>query len=117
MAYYKIWDREETLYAPDGSEWTKEKILDQYKWMRNPNNKAVITSGVITLGVFMDYESFKQSYKKLGVVTDDMTDEEMLEAVSLHDDKQVNYNPGPSVEERTAAALEALVMLQLPDIE
>lgn len=42
-----------------------------------------------------------------------MTDEEVLAAIEAFEDNPPD--PGPSVEERTAAALEFLAMSSLPD--
>ncbi len=111
---YELWDKQKTLYAPDGSEWTKERIEEQYVWVKNPEAKVIVTKGVISMAVFMEYETTKDSYKRLGLpITDGMSPEEVLEAIEYHED---HPDVQISLDERTAAALEALVMLGMPDI-
>jgi len=115
MGKYRFWDREETLYAPDGSEWTKEKILQQYGWMNSPDAKVIVSKPPISMAVFMEYTLTLESYKRNGLkLAEGLSDVEILDAMSDFEDR-----PAPlvaSVEERTAAALEALVMLGMPDI-
>ena len=55
-----------------------------------------------------------ERYKKAGAaISDVMNDEEILAAIEDFEDNPPD--PGPSVEERTAAALEFLAMNSLPD--
>jgi hypothetical protein len=111
---YEIWDKQKTLYAPDGSEWTKERIEQQYVWIKNPEAKAIITKGIISMSVFMEYENTKDFYRRLGLpITDEMTIDQVLDAIEYHED---HPKVETSLEERTAAALEALVMLGMPDV-
>ncbi len=62
----------------------------------------------------MEYSAMVAHYKKSGAeITDNMSDAEVLAAIEDFEDNPPD--PGPSVEERTAAALEFLAMNSLPD--
>lgn len=115
MPRYKIWDKKETLYTPVGGANTPEQWISKYPWAGLPNAKVVISDGIINGGFCGELSQMKKMYAEQGVTfTDDMTDEEILAAI---EDFQL-HPPGydqPTVEERTAAALEAQVLLALPE--
>lgn len=117
MSRYKIWDKQETIYAPVGEPNTPEQWIAKYPWAGLPNAKVVISDGLINGGFCGELSQMQKMYAEQGVeFTDDMTDEEILAAI---EDFQL-HPPGydqPTVEERTAAALEAQVLLALPDDE
>ena len=74
--------------------------------------KFIICDAPISLGVFMELVQTKELYKKMGVsITDSMTDQEVLDAISYFEDNPPE--PEPTVEERTAAALEFQNLLNL----
>jgi hypothetical protein len=53
----------------------------------------------------MEFTQTKEAYKALGVeITDDMTDQEVLDAISYFEENPPE--PEPSAEERIAAAME-----------
>jgi hypothetical protein len=53
----------------------------------------------------MEFTQTKETYKALGVeITDDMTDQEVLDAISYFEENPPT--PEPSAEERIAAAME-----------
>ena len=114
MSRYKIWDKKETIYTPVGGANTPEQWIEKYPWAGLPNAKVVISDGLINGGFCGELSQMQRMYAEQGVVfTDDMTDEEILAAI---EDFQL-HPPGydqPTVEERTAAALEAQVLLALP---
>lgn len=114
MSRYKIWDKKETIYTPVGGANTPEQWIEKYPWAGLPNAKVVISDGLINGGFCGELSQMQRMYAEQGVVfTDDMTDEEILSAI---EDFQL-HPPGydqPTVEERTAAALEAQVLLALP---
>ena len=112
---YKFWDKTSSLIAPTGKEFTAEELLEQFAWAKRPNAKVIICDGVIELGVFMEFEQTKRNYMRLGAnITDDMTDEEVLAAIA--DFEENPPTASPTVEERTAAALEFIAMSNLPDV-
>src|SRR5690606_39863332 len=65
----------------------------------------IICDAPISMGVFMEFEATKEHYKRLGVpITDDMTDQEVLDAISYWEENPPE--PEPTAEERIAAMLE-----------
>ena len=54
----------------------------------------------------MEFEATKEHYKRLGVpITDDMTDQEVLDAISYWEENPPE--PEPTAEERIAAMLNS----------
>lgn len=117
MGRYKIWDKKETIYAPVGEANSPEQWIAKYPWAGLPNAKVVISDGLINGGFCGELSQMKKMYAEQGVnFTEDMSDEEVLSAI---EDFQL-HPPGygePTVEERTAAALEFLAVSSLPDAQ
>lgn len=114
MSRYKIWDKKETIYTPVGGANTPEQWIEKYPWAGLPNAKVVISDGLINGGFCGELSQMQRMYAEQGVVfTDDMTDEEILAAIEDFQLRPPGYDQ-PTVEERTAAALEAQVLLALP---
>lgn len=115
MARYQIWNKTDPVITPSGAQFTAQAWADRFAWVKLPGAKMIISGGLINGGTAMEFESTKESYRKRGAaITDGMTDEEVLAAMEAFEDNP----PGadlPSVEERTAAALEFLAMNSLPD--
>ena len=116
MPRYKIWDKQSNLITPTGKELTPEEVFAEYPAARLPNLKYVVCDAPISMSVFMEFEATKEFYKRLGVpITDEMTDQEVLDAIS--DWEENPPVPEPPPEERMAAALEFQAMMMLPDAE
>ncbi len=116
MARYKIWDRETDLVTPVGEVLTPEQVFARYPAAGLPNMKYIICDAPISMAVFMEFEATKEHYKHLGVpITDDMTDQEVLDAISYWEENPPE--PEPTAEERIAAMLEFQSMMMLPDNE
>jgi metal-dependent hydrolase (beta-lactamase superfamily II) len=122
MRKYKIWDKQSDIITPGidsitgKQRWTAEEYITTHaQWASSPDVKVIITGGVINGGVFMEFEQTKEFYKKQGAnIQDNMTDDEVLLAIEdWEDNPPVDNTPTP--EERTAAMLEALVMMQMED--
>lgn len=112
---YQIWDKTSDIYTPSGAKFTPEEWKAKYPWVTIPGAKMIITSGLINGGAAMEFEATKDAYKKMGAsITEGMTDEEVLAAIEDFEDNPPGANE-PTVEERTAAALEFLAMNSLPD--
>ena len=102
---YKIWNKEDSLITPIGEVLTAEEVKNKYPASRVQGMKYIICDSPISLGVFMEFEQTKEAYKALGVeITDDMTDQEVLDAISYFEENPPA--PEPSAEERIAAAME-----------
>lgn len=114
---YKIWDKSEVIYTPSGEQFSPEQWISRYKWANSPYAKMVISGGTINGAFCGELTDMKSIYRKMGAtITDDMSDEEVLAAIESFEDNPPWANQ-PTVEERTAAALEAQVLLSLPEDE
>lgn len=111
---YQIWNKTDDIITPSGAQFMATEWANKYPWSKAPGVKMVITAGPINGGCAMIFDSFAETMKKAGAaITDGMTDEEVLAAIEEFEDNPPD--PGPSIEERTAAALEFLAMNSLPD--
>lgn len=112
---YQIWDKKSNVFTPSGNMFTPEQWIQQFRWAAQDGVKMIITTGAINGGVAMEFESTKERYKQMGAsITEEMSDEEVLLAIEEFEDNPPTSGV-PSVEERTAAALEAQVLLAMPD--
>lgn len=115
MKRYQIWDKQSDIYTPSGQRFTAAEWKAKFPWADLPGAKMIITTGIINGGVAMEFEATKAAYARRGApITDSMTDEEVLAAIEEFEDNPPGADQ-PSVEERTAAALEFLAMSSLPD--
>lgn len=113
---YQIWNKTDSIITPSGAQFTAQEWADRYPWSKLPGVKMIITAGAINGGCAELFDNFVALRKRQGApITDYMTDEEVLAAIEEFEDNPPD--PGPSVEERTAAALEFLAMNSLPDEE
>lgn len=112
---YQIWNKTDDIITPSGAQFTATEWANRYPWAKLPGVKMVITAGPINGGCALEYGAMVERAKKAGAaITDSMTDEEVLAAIEDFEDNPPGANE-PSVEERTAAALEFLAMNSLPD--
>lgn len=115
MKRYQIWNGTDNIITPSGHQFTAQEWADKFPWVRAPGAKMIITTPPINGGVAEYFDSFVAMRKRQGVpIADGMTDEEILAAIEEWEDNPPVSNE-PSVEERTAAALEFLAMNSLPD--
>lgn len=115
MSRYKIWDKKSDIYTPSGAHFTAQEWASRYPWINIPGAKMIITDGIINGGAAMEFTATVEHYKNMGAdILDGMSDDEILDAI-----EGFEMNPPgayePSVEERTAAALEFIAMNSLPD--
>lgn len=109
---YKIWNKQDNLITPIGEILTPEQVFERYPMARLENMKFIICDAPISMGVFMEFEQTKQTYKQMGVpITDDMTDQEVLDAITYFEEHPPV--PEPTSEERIAAALEFQNLMSL----
>lgn len=102
---YKIWNKTDTLITPIGEVLTPEQVFARYPMSAIEGFKFVICNSPISLGVFMEFEQTKETYKGMGVpITDTMTDQEVLDAITYFEENPAPAAPTP--EERLAAAVE-----------
>lgn len=113
---YKIWDKQTNLVTPIGEVLTPQEVFQRFPASALPEMKYIIADQPISMAVFMEFQATKEHYKSLGVpITDNMTDQEVLDAISNWEENLPN--PEPTAEERIAAALEFQNLLALPDQE
>ena len=105
MSKYKIWNGTDTLITPIGEVLTAEQVKAKYPASAVEGMKYVICDSPISLGVFMEFTTTKETYKQMGVpITDGMSDQEALDAITYFEE---NPPPAePTAEERIAASLE-----------
>lgn len=118
MSKYIIWDKVSPVYTLSGRKYTPEEWIEQYAWADIPGVKMIISGGSINGAIAIEFSATKEYYKKQGCeFTDDMTDQEVLDKMEEFDNTPKTINTAPSIEERTAAALEFIAINSLPDVE
>ena len=122
MSRYAIWDKKSDIITPSMDVFTAEEWMERYPAARRDDVKIVCSGGQINGGVIGTLDQWIENYKTNGSggykcdFTGCETDQDYLDRIEQFEDF-VNYNRPPSAEERIAAALEAQVMLSLPDVE
>lgn len=118
MSKYAIWNKRDPIFTPIGEVLTAEQWIARYPIAGVETIKIVCAGGEINGAFFGTLGQMKENYAKLGCdFTDCVTDRDILDAIESYEDI-VNAAPvGPSTEERIAAALEAQVMMSMPDEE
>jgi hypothetical protein len=113
---YKIWNKTDNLYTPAGTMFTPNEIKEQYPLSFVSGVKYIICDAPINMGVFMEFTQTRDMYKNMGAdIASNMSDQQVLDAITEFENRPQEI--GPSVEERTAAALEFLALNSLPDEE
>lgn len=114
---YQIWNKTDPIITPSGAQFTADQWANMYPWIKLAGAKMIITAGYINGGAALEFESTVERYKKMGAaIMGGMTDNQILAAIEDFEDNPPGANE-PTVEERTAAALEFLAMNSLPDEE
>ena len=117
---YQIWDKVSEVITPSGKVFTAEEWMCQWPMARLEKIKLVISGGIVNgafCGVFQEMVS---TFEKAGCdFSECTTDEEYLDVMEAFEDaaNTMEISNEPSAEERIAAALEAQVMLSMPDGE
>ena len=112
---YKLWDKKEFIYTPVGEVISPEDWIARYPWANIPTAKMVISGGTVNGAFCGELNDMKTMYHKMDAsITEGMSDEEVLEPIENFEDNPP-WADQPTVEERTAAALEAQVLLTLPE--
>lgn len=123
MNKYKIWDKTSDIFTigrekdTGKNHFTAQEWLERYAWAKNPNAKMIIADGAINGAVAMEFDSTVRNYARMGCdFSTCETDDDYLRAIEAFEDNPPGAND-PTNEERIAAALEAQVMMALPDVE
>ena len=120
MKKYAIWDRKTDIFTigkdpvTGKMRFTPQEYIDKYApWADIPGIKVVIGGGTINGTVFSEFESFVDHYKRLGaVIPDGLSDDEKLAAIEEFE-VHPPVSSTPSYDERIAAGLEALVLINM----
>ena len=112
---YQIWDKQTDIFTPSGHKFTATEWLAKYPWADLPGVKMIITSGTINGGAAMEFQATVDRYAEMGAdFSNCTTDEEYLAAIEDFELHPPGYDQ-PTIEERTAAALEAQVLMAMPE--
>lgn len=119
---YKIWDKVEDLVTPIGTIQTPEQVFAECPYARV--GKYIICNDEINKAVFMPFSQTKEIYRNMieerklhhpgctcPSITDDMTDQEVCDAISHFETEHLI--PEPTASERIAAAMEFQNILAL----
>ena len=116
---YQIWDKQSDVITPIGEVLTPEQWMDRYPMARIPSIDLVISGGTINGAFCSEYTSFKDLYEDQGAeFPEGATQREVLDIIEqFEDDRRAKAEAYISPEERTAAALETIAIIQMPDEE
>jgi hypothetical protein len=118
MKKYQIWDKKSNVFTPVGENLTAEMWISRYGWIANPVAVPVISAGVINGAFIGELSEMKALYERMGAVfTEGISDEELLAEIEAWEDSMNAPSNEISTDERTASALEAQVMMAMPDEE
>ena len=119
MKRYQIWDKKSKVITPIGEVLTPEQWIERYPMAEIDGVDLIIGGGTINGSVCMEYSQTKDMFEKAGCDFSACTNkEEVLDAIEAYEDEMNTPDPNyVSNEERIASALEAQVMMSLPDEE
>lgn len=119
---YQIWDKTSNIYTPSGKMFTPAEWIEMYGWINMPGAVPVISTGRINGKFSGELHEMKEMYEGRGCIfTEDMTNEQVLEAMEAFDEAQAEAAKQaaeeaaatPSAEERLAAAMEFQNLMNL----
>lgn len=117
MKRYQIWDKKSNVITPIGEVLTPEQWIQRYPIAGVDGIKLIIGGGTINGSVCMEYSQTVDTYEKMGCdFSECTTDQEVLDTIEAFEDAMNTVDESAvSTEERIAAALEAQVMMSMPD--
>ncbi len=116
---YQIWDRKSNVITPIGEVLTPEQWIAKRPIAGVEGISTVVAGGTINGAFFGVYSEMVNHYEKEGCdFSNCVTEQDHLDVIEAFEDEMNNtQNDTVSTEERIAAALEAQVMMSLPDEE
>ena len=126
MAKYAIWNKVDPIITPIGEVLTAEQWIQRYPVAGVPSITVICSAGEINGGFFGTLGKMVEMYTKMGCDFSDCNSvEEKLSAIeSFEDAKEAEAKAAAeaaanaiSTDERIAAALEAQVLMSMPDEE
>lgn len=128
MSRYQIWDKTSQVITPVGEVLTAEQWSDRYPMSKIDGIDLVIAGGVINGAFCNEYTSLVDLYDrqmKTGDVEEykdgipnNLSKQEVLDYIEAFENARNSVTRNVvSAEERIAAALEAQVLMSMPDAE
>lgn len=115
MSRYKIWDKESNVITPIGEVLTPAQWIERYPVANIL--PTVCGGGAVNGAYFGVYETMIELYTKNGCdFSECTTEQEHLDKIEMFED-EMNKLVEITTEERTAAALEAMVLMNMMDEE
>ena len=113
---YAIWNKKDYILTPIGEVLTPEQWISRYPIAGVETITVVCGAGEINGAFFGTLGQMVQMYEAQGAdFSECTTPEEKLEVIEAFEDAMNAPSGEPSTDERIASALEAQVMLSLPD--
>lgn len=114
---YQIWDKTSPVITPIGEVLKPDQWIAKRPIAGVEGILTVVAGGVINGAFFGVYEEMLDYYGKLGCdFSECSTEQDCLDAIEAFEDA-MNTTTTASAEERIASALEAQVMMAMPDDE
>ena len=115
---YQIWDKTSHVYTPAGEDLTPAQWIERYQWINNPVAVPVVAAGMFNGGFIGELSQMKLMYENMGAEFDpSLAGEALLDAIAEFEDQMNTPDPDyVTPEERQAAALEAIAMENMPDV-
>ena len=119
MSRYVIWDKESSVIVPTGKVFTAEQWKDMYPMARLENIDIVVSGGTINGSFCQEFTSFVDIYTREGCdFSECVLKQDFLDAIEAFEDARNTPDPNyVDPNERIAAALEAQVMMAMPDAD
>ena len=114
---YQIWNKTDNIITPTGAIFTPAKWIERFPMAQELD--IIIGGGRINGNVCMEYTSTVDMYEHMGCdFTGCETQQDYLDAIEAFEDEMNTVDTSVvTTEERTASALEALVLMNMPDEE
>ena len=117
MAKYQIWDKVSKVITPSMEVFEANEWANMYPIAKIDGVKLVISGGMINGAFCGEFTSMVDRYKAMGCNFSGCdTDQDYLDRIEEFENTPVDVNV-VTTDERIAAALEAQVLMALPDEE
>lgn len=119
MSKYAIWNKTDAILTPIGEVLTAEQWINRYPIAGIETIKVVCAAGEVNGAFFGTLGSMVDIYTKRGCdFSSCETDQDILDTIEAFEDAMnASDETYVSTDERIAAALEAQVMMSMPDEE
>lgn len=117
MSRYQIWDKVSPVITPSMEIFQANEWANKYPISKIDGIKLVISGGTINGAYVGEFTSMVERYKNMGCDFGGCTeDQEYLDRMEEFDNRDISVNV-IATDERIASALEAQVLMMLPDEE